>query len=106
MTATFQNSAMVLSIGFFFSLMIAGLSQNLISGPFAEGLTTAFWFAVASCLVATVASWFAGSKRGSRSRESVGSELAAVAGEAGSGPSEIVRDDAVGRGTPVLEGLT
>ncbi len=161
MTATFQNSAMVLSIGFFFSLMIAGLSRNLpsvmesgllqhgvpavdaariadlppvgvlfaaflgfnpiqqllgnvlttlpadqasfltgrsffpnlISGPFADGLTAAFWFAVAACLVAAVASWFAGSKRGSASHESVGSEPAAVAGEAGSGPSEIVRDD-------------
>ncbi len=31
MNATFQNSAMVLSIGVFFSLMIAGLSQNLPS---------------------------------------------------------------------------
>jgi MFS family permease len=29
MTATFQNAAMVLSIGFFFSLMIAGLSNSL-----------------------------------------------------------------------------
>jgi len=29
MTATFQNAAMVLSIGIFFSLMIAGLSSNL-----------------------------------------------------------------------------
>ncbi len=123
MTATFQNSAMVLSIGFFFSLMIAGLSThlpsvmesgllqngvpaadasriadlppvgvlfaaflgynpiqellggvlqnipanqaefltgrsffpNLISGPFSEGLTAAFWFAVAACVVAAVA---------------------------------------------------
>jgi MFS family permease len=31
MTATFQNSAMVLSIGIFFSLMIAGLSSSLPS---------------------------------------------------------------------------
>jgi EmrB/QacA subfamily drug resistance transporter len=31
MNATFQNAAMVLSIGVFFSLMIAGLSQNLPS---------------------------------------------------------------------------
>ncbi|WP_328378664.1 MFS transporter [Streptomyces sp. NBC_00440] len=31
MTATFQNSAMVLSIGIFFSLMIAGLSHSLPS---------------------------------------------------------------------------
>ena len=29
MNATFQNSAMVLSIGLFFSLMIAGLAQHL-----------------------------------------------------------------------------
>jgi MFS family permease len=131
MTATFQNSAMVLSIGFFFSLMIAGLAQNLpsvlqsglvqhgvpavdatriaelppvavlfsaflgfnpiqqllgnvlgtlpadqaafltgrsffpnlISGPFATGLAAAFWFAVAVCVVAAAASWFAGSRR-------------------------------------------
>ena len=128
MNATFQNSAMVLSIGFFFSLMIVGLAQNLpaalqqglvaggvpvadasrvaelppvgvlfaaflgyspvqqllggvlstlppeqaayltgrsffpqlISGPFADGLAAAFWFAVIACLVAAVASWFAG----------------------------------------------
>jgi MFS family permease len=163
MTATFQNSAMVLSIGFFFSLMIAGLSQhlpsvmesgllahgvpaadasrvaalppvavlfaaflgfnpiqqllgnvlgslpadqasfltgrsffpNLISGPFADGLTAAFWFAVAACLVAAVASWFAGSRRPAAKapHESLGGELAAVAGEAGFGPSEIVTDD-------------
>ncbi len=38
MTATFQNSAMVLSIGFFFSLMIAGLATHLPS-VMAEGLT-------------------------------------------------------------------
>jgi hypothetical protein len=29
MMTTFQNAAMVLSIGFFFSLMIAGLGSNL-----------------------------------------------------------------------------
>ncbi len=163
MTATFQNSAMVLSIGFFFSLMILGLSKNLpsvmeagllqhgvpaanasavaalppvavlfaaflgfnpiqqllgnvlgslpadqasfltgrsffpnlISGPFADGLTAAFWFAVAACLVAAVASWFAGSRRGSgsASHESLGGELAAVAGEGGFGPAELVTND-------------
>ena len=128
MNATFQNSAMVLSIGFFFSLMIVGLAQHLpaalqqglvaggvpvadasrvaalppvgvlfaaflgyspvqqllggvlstlppdqaayltgrsffpqlISSPFADGLAAAFWFAVIACLVAAVASWFAG----------------------------------------------
>lgn len=146
MTATFQNSAMVLSIGFFFSLMIAGLAVHLpavlssglvehgvpvadagriaalppvavlfasflgfnpiqqllgpvlgslpteqaayltgrsffpqlISGPFADGLAAAFWFAIAACVVAAVASWFTGRGRGQA--ESLGSELAAGAG--------------------------
>jgi MFS family permease len=159
MTATFQNSAMVLSIGFFFSLMIAGLAEHLptvmetglvqngvpaaeassiaalppvavlfasflgynpiqqllgnalttlppdkaafltgrsffpqlISGPFADGLAAAFWFAVAACIVAAIASWFAGPRAASAEEtESPGSELAAVAGEAGTAPSELV----------------
>ena len=149
MTATFQNSAMVLSIGFFFSLMIAGLSTNLpavmnsglvqngvpaadaariaalppvgvlfaaflgynpiqellggvlqnippaqaefltgrsffpnlISGPFAEGLTAAFWFAVAACVVGAVASLFTGRRQTAAVRETVGAELAAEGGE-------------------------
>nr|WP_222853756.1 MFS transporter [Fodinicola acaciae] len=151
MTATFQNSAMVLSIGVFFSLIIAGLSQNLphalstglqahgvsagdatriaglpavavlfaaflgynpiqqllgpvlsslshdqaafltgrgffpqlISGPFSDGLTAAFWFAIAGCLIAAVASWLcAPSKRSSQlPKESLAAELAEVAGE-------------------------
>jgi glucose uptake protein GlcU len=38
MTATFQNSAMVLSIGIFFSLIITGLSAHLPAAMFA-GLT-------------------------------------------------------------------
>jgi hypothetical protein len=38
MTATFQNSAMVLSIGIFFSLIIAGLSTHL-PGALNAGLT-------------------------------------------------------------------
>jgi EmrB/QacA subfamily drug resistance transporter len=150
MNATFQNSAMVLSIGFFFSLMIVGLAQTLpaalqqglvaggvpvvdasrvaelppvgvlfaaflgyspvqqllgdtlatlppdqaayltgrsffpqlISGPFADGLAAAFWFAVIACLVAAVASWFAGAdpRRGVPA-EPVGAEVAAAAGE-------------------------
>jgi MFS family permease len=150
MNATFQNSAMVLSIGFFFSLMIVGLAQTLpaalqqglvaggvpvadasrvaelppvgvlfaaflgyspvqqllgatlatlppdqaayltgrsffpqlISGPFADGLAAAFWFAVIACLVAAVASWFAGAdpRRGVPA-EPVGAEVAAAGGE-------------------------
>jgi MFS family permease len=161
MNATFQNAAMVLSVGLFFSLMIAGLSQRLpgvleqgllghgvpaadadriaalppvgvlfaaflgynpvqqllggvvsalppdqaafltgrsffpqlIAGPFADGLTAAFWFAVAACLVAAVASWFSGGRRtaGPVGAE-LGAELAAVAGEGGFGPSEPVDD--------------
>ncbi len=159
MTATFQNSAMVLSIGFFFSLMIAGLSTDLpavmsagliqngvpaaeaahiaalppvavlfasflgynpiqqllgptlanlpadhasyltgrsffpqlIAGPFADGLSAAFLFAVIACVVAAVASYFAGKPKRRGPPESVGAELAAVAGEAG-GPSELVVD--------------
>jgi MFS family permease len=152
MTATFQNSAMVLSIGFFFSLMIAGLSDHLpaamaqgltahgvpvaaanqiaqlppvgvlfaaflgynpieqllgpvlhtlpadqqsylagrsffpqlISGPFSDGLTAAFWFAIIVCLVAAIASWLCGPRKPAVEggpRESVGAELAAEAGE-------------------------
>jgi MFS family permease len=162
MNATFQNSAMVLSIGFFFSLMIVGLAQHLpaalqqglvsggvpvadasriaelppvgvlfaaflgyspvqqllgdvlstlppdqaayltgrsffpqlISGPFADGLTAAFWFAVIACLVAAAASWFAaaGPRRRVIAAEPVGAELAAVAGQSGYGPGELVHE--------------
>jgi len=131
MSTTFQNSAMVLSIGIFFSLMIVGLASSLpstmeggltahgvpvaaahavaglppvavlfasllgynpvqsllgpqtlahlpgsdasyltghaffpslISGPFHDGLTVAFGFAIAACVVAAVASWFMGDR--------------------------------------------
>jgi hypothetical protein len=152
MTATFQNSAMVLSIGFFFSLMIAGLAGHLpsamaqgltahgvpaadasrisalppvgvlfaaflgynpiqellggvlgqlppdqaafltgrsffpqlISAPFSDGLSAAFWFAIVVCLVAAVASWLVGKPKpvvAGEPHESPGSELAAAAGE-------------------------
>ncbi|WP_103353687.1 MFS transporter [Amycolatopsis sp. CA-128772] len=157
MMTTFQNAAMVLSIGFFFSLIISGLSSslpstmhdglvahgvpeaaagqvanlpavavlfaaflgynpiqqllggqlsalppdqasfltgrsffpNLISGPFQSGLAVAFGFAIAVCLVGAVASLLTKDSRPERT-ESAGAELAAVAGEAGSGPSELV----------------
>jgi EmrB/QacA subfamily drug resistance transporter len=131
MSTTFQNSAMVLSIGVFFSLMVLGLAQTLpqtltsgllaqgvpaadaaqmaalppvtvlfasllgynpvrtllgptvlghlpasnaayltghsffpalISGPFSNGLTVAFGFAVVACLIAAVASWLRGGR--------------------------------------------
>lgn len=52
MSATFQNSAMVLSIGIFFSLMIVGLSSSLpgtlSSGLIAQGVPTAAAAQVAS----------------------------------------------------------
>ncbi|WP_410635951.1 MFS transporter [Amycolatopsis sp. cmx-4-83] len=157
MMTTFQNAAMVLSIGFFFSLIISGLSSslpstmhdglvshgvpeaaaaqvanlpavavlfaaflgynpiqqllgsqlsslppdqasflagrsffpNLISGPFQSGLAVAFGFAIVVCLIGAVASLLTKDAR-PKDRESVGSELAAVAGEAGGGPSELV----------------
>ncbi|MFE0021503.1 MFS transporter [Amycolatopsis sp. NPDC059021] len=159
MMTTFQNAAMVLSIGFFFSLIIAGLSSslpgamsqgltahgvpaasadqlahlpavavlfaaflgynpiqqllgdqlhnlppeqasfltgrsffpNLISEPFSQGLAVAFGFAIAVCVIGAVASLFTkGKPPTGADREPVGEELAAVAGEAGGGPSELV----------------
>ena len=132
MTATFQNSAMLLSIGVFFSLIVVGLSTHLpsamysglaaqgvpdatahtvsqlpplavlfaaflgynpmqqllgpqvlgnlpagkadyltgrsffphlITGPFKDGLAVAFWFALAACLIAAVASAMTGGVR-------------------------------------------
>ncbi|MGK3205141.1 MFS transporter [Amycolatopsis sp. MEPSY49] len=157
MMTTFQNAAMVLSIGFFFSLIISGLSSslpstmhdglvahgvpeaaasqvanlpavavlfaaflgynpiqqllggqlaalppdqasfltgrsffpNLISGPFQSGLAVAFGFAIAVCLIGAVASLLTKDAR-PKDRESVGEELAAVAGESSGGPSELV----------------
>ncbi|PZS38112.1 MAG: MFS transporter [Pseudonocardiales bacterium] len=131
MSTTFQNAAMVLSIGIFFSLMISGLARSLpqtmsagliaqgvpaadamqvaalppvavlfasllgynpiqtllgptvlhqlpaghaayltgrsffpalISGPFSDGLTIAFGFAIVACLIAAIASWLRGGK--------------------------------------------
>ncbi|MGH3512603.1 MAG: MFS transporter [Pseudonocardiaceae bacterium] len=131
MSTTFQNAAMVLSIGIFFSLMVSGLARSLpqtmsagliaqgvpaadamqvaalppvsvlfasllgynpvqtllgptvlhqlpaghaayltgrgffpalISGPFSDGLTVAFGFAIAACVVAAIASWLRGGK--------------------------------------------
>src|SRR5882757_18358 len=161
MAATFQNSAMVLSIGIFFSLIITGLSAhlpaamnagltahgvpaaaanqvahlpavavlfaaflgynpiqqllgpvlhqlpvaqanfltgrsffpNLISGPFSDGLTVAFLFAIVACLIGAVASLMCSPRPKLTvvdSAEPVGAELAAVAADAGSVPTELV----------------
>jgi Major Facilitator Superfamily len=174
MSATFQNAAMVLSIGIFFSLIIAGLSSSLpgamsaglsahgvpvadadqvaqlpavavlfaaflgynpiqqllgpvvnqlpadqtsfltgrsffpslITGPFADGLHVAFWFAIAACVIAAAASWLAGS--GKPGGEPAGAELAATAGEAGTIPADLVTvsrtDDEVTAGRQVSGG--
>jgi MFS family permease len=162
MIATFQNSAFVLSIGIFFTLMVAGLSSklpgtmlsgltaqgvphasasliahlppigvlfaaflgynpmqqllgpllktlpsahaaylsgreffpHLISAPFHDGLGVAFAFAIAANVIAAIASALTGRrKRNADAPESLGSELAAVAGEGAFEPSELVVPD-------------
>ncbi len=167
MIATFMNSASVLSIGIFFSLMVAGLASklpasmfsgltaqgipasaattishlppigvlfaaflgynpmqqllgpllghlpsahaayvtgreffpNLITQPFHDGLGVAFGFAIAVSVIAAIASGLTGrTKPAPESQapaESLGSELAAVAGEGGFEPSELVIPDTV-----------
>jgi MFS family permease len=159
MIATFQNTAFVLSIGIFFSLMVAGLSSklptamfggltaqgipaaaalkishlppigvlfaaflgynpmqqllgpllahlpaghaayvqgrqffpHLITNPFHDGLGVAFAFAIAANVIAAVASLFTGRRtRPGAAAEPLGAELAAVAAEGGTEPSEFV----------------
>jgi MFS family permease len=162
MIATFMNSASVLSIGIFFSLMVAGLASklpasmfsgltaqgipasaattishlppigvlfaaflgynpmqqllgpllahlpsahaayvtgreffpNLITQPFHDGLGVAFGFAIAVSVIAAIASGLTGrTKPAAESQapaESLGSELAGVAGEGAFEPSELV----------------
>jgi MFS family permease len=70
---------------------------HLITTPFHDGLGVAFGFAIAASLIAAVASALTGSPRPSRvARESLGSELAAVAAEGGGiEPSELVVPDTV-----------
>jgi MFS family permease len=167
MIATFMNSASVLSIGIFFSLMVAGLASklpasmfsgltaqgipasaattishlppigvlfaaflgynpmqqllgpllghlpsahaayvtgreffpNLITQPFHDGLGVAFGFAIAASVIAAIASGLTGrTKPAAESQapaESLGAELAAVAGEGGFEPTELVIPDTV-----------
>jgi EmrB/QacA subfamily drug resistance transporter len=170
MMTTFQNSAMVLSIGIFFSLIIAGLSRNLpsamssglsahgvpadqasqlahlpavavlfaaflgynpiqqllgthlsslpadqahfltgrsffphlISGPFADGLTVAFIFAIVACVIGAVASFLCGPQR--KKTEPVGAELASVAAESAEMPAELVAPMPIEPVRPPLNG--
>ena len=164
MIATFQNSAFVLSIGIFFTLMVAGLSSklpsallngltaqgvpaataapishlppigvlfasflgynpmqqllgpllhqlnpanaayvagreffpHLITAPFHDGLRVAFGFAIAACVIAAIASALTGRRPSAPGApDSVGYELAAVSGEGGFEPSELVVPDVV-----------
>jgi MFS family permease len=68
---------------------------HLITGPFHDGIGIAFGFAITACAVTAIASALTG--RGAASpaqRESLGSELAAVAADAGGlEPSELVVPD-------------
>ncbi|HEY1665247.1 MAG TPA: MFS transporter [Trebonia sp.] len=166
MIATFMNSASVLSIGIFFSLMVAGLASklpasmfsgltaqgipasaatmishlppigvlfaaflgynpmqqllgpllghlpsahaayvtgreffpNLITQPFHSGLGIAFGFAIAASVIGAIASGLTGRTKPAAEEpaESLGSELASVAGEGGFEPSELVVPDTVG----------
>jgi MFS family permease len=168
MIATFMNSASVLSIGIFFSLMVAGLSSklpttllsgltaqgvphasaasishlppigvlfaaflgynpmqqllgpllshlpsanaayvtgrdffpHLITGPFHDGIGVAFGFAIAACVIGAIASGLTGRrKRDADAPETLGAQLAAVAGDGGFEPSELVVPDDVAQGT-------
>ncbi len=178
MIATFMNTAFVLSIGIFFSLMVAGLSSklpgalssgltaqgvpaaaatqishlppigvlfaaflgynpmqqllgpllghlsaghaayvtgrqffpHLITAPFKSGLGVAFAFAIAASLIAVVASALTGRRNqagAAAPAEPLGAELAAVAGDAGLEPSEIVApagDVSTANGSPDSRG--
>jgi MFS family permease len=162
MIATFQNAAFVLSIGIFFTLMVAGLSSKLptamssgliaqgvpavnahaishlppigvlfasflgynpmqqllgallshlapahaayvvgrqffpqlITQPFKDGLAVAFAFAIAACVLAAVASALTGRVIPAPEAETLGGELAALAGEGAFEPAELVIPDA------------
>jgi MFS family permease len=73
-----------------------GFFPHLIAGPFHDGLTIAFWFAIVACAVAAIASAMTGGpRRPATGHESLGSELAGVTGEAGTGLSELTVPDTV-----------
>uniref|UniRef100_UPI00263470B0 MFS transporter n=1 Tax=Trebonia sp. TaxID=2767075 RepID=UPI00263470B0 len=70
---------------------------HLITGPFHDGIGVAFGFAIAACVVGAVASLLTARRKPAlAARESLGSELAAVAAEGGGiEPSELVVPDIV-----------
>jgi hypothetical protein len=66
---------------------------DLITGPFHDGLGVAFGFAIAASLIAAVASLLTGRRKLGAPAESLGADLAAVAGDGGLEPSELVVPD-------------
>jgi hypothetical protein len=64
---------------------------HLITAPFHDGLGVAFAFAIAANVIAAIASMLTGRrKRPGAAPEALGAELAAVAGEGGLEPSELI----------------
>jgi hypothetical protein len=64
---------------------------HLITAPFHSGLGVAFGFAIAANVIAAIASALTGRRKPAPDAgESLGYELAAVAGEGGFEPSELV----------------
>jgi MFS family permease len=64
---------------------------TVITHPFHSGLGIAFWFAIAASVIAAIASLLTGQlKRNGPAAEPLGEELAAVAGDGGWEPSELV----------------
>jgi hypothetical protein len=65
---------------------------HLITQPFHDGLAVAFWFAIIACVIASLASVFIPRQKKAERvvHESLGSELAATAGEETFGVSELV----------------
>jgi hypothetical protein len=63
---------------------------QLITEPFKDGLAVAFAFAIAACVLAAVASALTGRVKVAEEAETLGGELAAVVGEGGFEPSELV----------------
>ncbi len=67
---------------------------HLITAPFHDGLGVAFAFAIAASVIAAIASALTGPvRRQADAAETLGAELAAVAGEGGLEPSELVVPD-------------
>ena len=73
---------------------------HVITGPFHDGIGVAFGFAILACIIGAIASALTGKRKSNADApESLGSELASVAGEGGFEPSELVVPDDVAQGT-------